>query len=264
MLKNSELNTFGLRVWDGHINTSYPPHRHNEIELNAIEHGYMTYNIAGKLFTVRQGEVALFWGAVPHQVIDFEPMSHVHWGTIPLEHVLRWELPRPFLLSLLSGRLFQDAQPLYDLRFFYRWQADLGSARQALALMEIKALCFRFAQSDQANPTPANAVSDRVNQMALFMSRHFHEPLSVAQIANEIGLHANYAMTLFKEAFGLSLIEYLTQQRIAYAQQLLITTDISVTDIALASGFQTLSHFYTAFHRLCGLSPGKYRASLRG
>jgi AraC-like DNA-binding protein len=59
------------------------------------------------------------------------------------------------------------------------------------------------------------------------------------------------------------VIDYLTQQRVAHAQQMLITSDANVADIALESGFQTLSHFYSAFARLCGTSPGKYRAMLR-
>jgi AraC family transcriptional regulator, melibiose operon regulatory protein len=259
-LKNSEINTFGLRVWDGVVDSSYPPHRHNEIELNIIQQGFLTYTLAGRVSTVNEGELALFWGAIPHQVIDYQPATHVHWGTVPLDYVLRWELPRPFLLALLSGRMFQTTQSLYHLQFFSQWQADLLEGQETVVLLEIKALFFRFAQSGQ---TRVEMVNDRANQMARYMSENFQESLSVAQIAGEIGVHPNYAMTLFKEAFGLSLIDYLTQQRIAHAQQQLILTNESITQIALDSGFQTLSHFYSAFQRLCGMSPGKYRASLR-
>ncbi len=135
--------------------------------------------------------------------------------------------------------------------------------------MEIRSLFFRFAQmraavpSSQTQLTPAAISDNRANQMALFMSQHFDEAITVAAIAGQVGLHPNYAMTVFKDTFGLSLIEYLTQQRIAHAQQRLIISDTPVTDIALEAGFPTLSHFYMAFKRLCGMSPGKYRALLR-
>ncbi len=268
--QKTEFNTFGLRVWGGHIERVYPPHYHNEIELNAIEHGFFTYMLAGQQTTISAGEVALFWGAIPHQVIRFESFTQVHWGTVPLDHILRWELPRPFLLSLLSGKMFSQHQPLYGQRFFRQWESDMATGQQALALMEIKALFFRFAQAVEtdsfqvADAHPTEIFNERAHRMAQFMSTHFQEELIVNDIAAVVGLHPTYAMRIFRETFGLSLIDYLTQQRIAYAQQQLIITEANISDIALDSGFQTLSHFYNTFHRLCGMAPGQYRASVRG
>lgn len=259
----SALTNFGLRVWGGSVEALFPPHRHNEIELNAFETGYFTYVIAGHEVTLSTGELGLFWGAIPHQVIRFAPMTRLYWATIPLDQVLRWELPATFVQSMLTGRLFRDQTPLYNLQFFSHWERDLTAGRQALVLTEIRALFFRFAQTQQPDPI-SNEISDkRTSQMAGYMSRHFHEPLSVADIAHQVGLHPSYAMTIFRKSFGLSLMEYVTQQRIAYAQQLLITSDAPILDVALESGFSTLSHFYTSFNRLCGEPPGKYRASLR-
>ncbi|MBC8172203.1 MAG: helix-turn-helix domain-containing protein [Anaerolineae bacterium] len=261
--KNAEIDSFGLQVWSGSVNTPHSPHRHNEIELNAIEAGSLTYLLAGQQILVSPGEIALFWGAIPHQVIHYAPNTQVHWGTIPLDHVLRWELPHTFLLALLAGTMFRDRDPLYDARFFRQWQTDLSEGHATLALLEIKALFFRFTRLVQDKYRPAGTAEDRVNQMAWYMSQHFQEPITIAEIAAQIGLHPTYAMHLFKETFGMSLITYLTQQRIAHAQQLLIMTDGAVSDVALEAGFPNLSHFYTAFNRLCGMSPGKYRASLR-
>jgi AraC-like DNA-binding protein len=163
--------------------------------------------------------------------------------------------------------LFRDASPCYDQRFFARWQADLEAGQMTVVLMEMKAMFFRFALHPDA--VPAAPVADhpdrdhrRASQMAAFMSQHFHEPLTVAEIARTVSLQPNYAMSIFRASFGLSLIAYLTQQRIAYAQQRLIMSDASAADIALEAGYQTLSHFYNAFTRVCGMPPGKYRAAL--
>jgi AraC-like DNA-binding protein len=262
--KNAEINQFGLRVWSGIVNTPHSPHRHNEIELNVIENGSLTYLLAGQQTQVIQGELALFWGAIPHQVIHYMPDTRVHLATIPLDHVLRWELPRPFLLALLAGTLFLEHKPLHDVRFFRQWQLDLAAGLPAQALLEIKALFFRLTRSVQDPDRAVSIVGDRVNEMARYINQHFQDTITVADIAAYIGLHPTYAMQLFKATFGVSLITYLTQQRIAHAQQLLIMTDAAISDVALESGFLTLSHFYTAFNRLCGMSPGKYRAALRG
>jgi len=269
LLRDSELNTFGLRVWGGSIETYYPPHRHNEIELNALETGAITYMLAGQQTTVISGEIALFWGAIPHQVIHYVPNTRLYWVTLPLNHLLHWELPRSFLQTLLSGSLFRGLLPLYSLDFFRQWEADLKGGESTIALMEMRALFFRAASSaDFAphlpfDPVVAETTDRRARDMARWISQRFQEPLSVRAIASVVALHPNYAMNIFKAAFGMSLIEYLTRQRIAHAQQLLILTDATVADIALESGFQTLSHFYAAFYRLVGIAPGKYRTSVR-
>jgi AraC family transcriptional regulator, melibiose operon regulatory protein len=263
-----ELNSFGLRVWGDTVDRVYRPHRHNEIELNALAEGNFTYILAGRQVTVHAGEVALFWGAIPHQVIEFAPGTRLHWVTVPLDYVLGWELPRAFLHQLLAGTFFCDPQPLYGQAFFSRWAADLEVDQPAVTLLELRGMFFRFAQLPDAGSLAQGEWQrerkhGRAHIMAAFMSRHFQEPLTVAQIAQTVNLQPNYAMSIFKAAFGMSLLEYLTQQRIAHAQQLLLISDAPVTAVALDSGFLTLSHFYSAFGRLCGMSPGKYRAALR-
>jgi AraC-like DNA-binding protein len=261
----TELNRFGLRAWSGSVQGMPLPHRHNEIELNALESGHLTYVLAGRLLTIRAGEVALFWGALPHQVRDSTPETRLHWVTTPLEEALGWGLPHSFLQALLAGDCFVDAQPLFDVRFFARWNADLTAGQHVSPLMEMRALFFRFAQLPQA--AGGEPLSDRVharaNAMARLISRRFAEPLTVAEIATAVNLAPSTAMSMFKAAFGLSLFEYLTQQRIAYAQQRLIMSDDPITEVALAAGFPSLSHFYEAFARLCGAPPGRYRAALR-
>jgi AraC-like DNA-binding protein len=98
--------------------------------------------------------------------------------------------------------------------------------------------------------------------MAQFISLHFQQPITISDVAASVSLHPRYAMAVFKAGFDMTLIDYLNQQRIAYVQQQLLTTDANVIDIAYDAGFQTISHFYTAFKQLCGMPPGKYRAAL--
>lgn len=259
----SELNTFGLRVWGGSVDTFFPPHRHNEIEINAIEQGFFTYMLAGREETIHAGQIGIFWGGIPHQVIRFQPATRLFWGTIPLEYVMNWDLPPVFLRDLLSGRMAIDPHPLYHPGFFARWQAELAGEQEAIALMEIRAMFFRLAHTRPAYRMTTYSSRDRAGRMARYMSTHFEEPLTVAQVARQVSLHPGYAMTIFRQAFGLTMIEYLTQQRIAHAQRLLITSDQAIAEIALASGFPTLSRFYQAFQRLCGMPPGQYRLALR-
>ncbi len=268
MAQSSEVQTFGLFVLPARPSPDHSrPHRHNEIELNYVEGGAITYLHAGHELRIESQESAVFWGAVPHQLIRYEPGTVLSIATIPLEYVLQWDLPQAFINMLLSGILFHAGPHqlgLYNAAMYRQWQADVNAGEPDVALMEIKAFLHRCARLQQVTRDERPVVSsDKAQQMAQFISHYFQQPIGARDVAAHVGLHPHYAMTVFKSAFDLTIIEYLTQQRIAFVQQQLLTTDSSVIDIAYEAGFQTISHFYSAFNRLCGLSPGRYRASLR-
>ena len=264
----TELGNFGFSVWLSQTSPQHErPHRHNEIELNYVEQGAVTYLYAGSEITVGERENAVFWGAVPHQLIYYEEVTTIHIATIPLEHVLQWELPQEFLLALLAGEFFRIGEqhlPAYGASMYHQWQRDMQTQRSRLALMEVNALLHRCALTERL-PTAAlpTRATNHARQMAQFITRHFQQPLSVHAIAETVGLHPHYAMAVFKAAYDMTMIDYLTQQRVAFVQQRLLTSDDKVIEIAYEAGFQTVSHFYAAFNQLCGCSPGKYRAALR-
>lgn len=264
----SELQTFGFAVWPSRVSPQHNrPHRHNEIELNYVQQGTITYLYAGSEVTIGERESAVFWGAVPHQLIHHEPVTTIDIATIPLENVLQWELPQDFLLTLLAGVLVrvseQYLQP-YGAAMYHQWHRDMLAGDLHIALMEVKAFLHRCARSEHmvAVDAPGRA-PDKARQMAHFISQHFQQPLNVSDVAETVSLHPHYAMQVFKQVFEMTIIDYLTQQRIAYVQQRLLTTDEKIIEIAYDAGFQTVSHFYTAFRQWCGQAPGKYRAALR-
>ena len=120
-----------------------------------------------------------------------------------------------------------------------------------------------LAQSGQTEGTAtAKGVRSKAEQIAKFIATHYAEPLRAEQIAAEIGLHPRYAMTIFRQAMGMSIGEYLMQYRVMHAQRLLATSETNVIDVALEVGFGSASRFYAAFKRACGCSPGAYRIAL--
>lgn len=192
--------------------------------------------------------------------------------TIPLETFLAWKLPQPFTQALLFGDLVLDddrENMLYNHTLFQRWYADLDGERSLLALMEIEARLWRLALATRQSRghdqlQPLHAAHNKASQMAKFIVDAYAEPLTVEAISASVGLHPNYAMQLFKRIFGLSLLEYVIQYRVAQAQRLLATTEENVLTIAIQAGFGSSSNFYMAFKKYCGQSPNAYRAALRG
>jgi len=264
-------NSFGLRAWLGNPHLMPRPHRHSEIELNFVCEGAITYLHRDTLVTIPAGRLAIFWAAIPHQLIEGDE-STFYYVTIPLETFLAWKLPQPFTQALLFGDLVLDddrENMLYNHTLFQRWYADLDGERSFIALMEIEARLWRLALATRQGRghgqlQPLHAAHNKASQMARFIVDAYAEPLTVEAISASVGLHPNYAMQLFKRIFGLSLLEYVIQYRVAQAQRLLATTEENVLTIAIQAGFGSSSNFYMAFKKYCGQSPNAYRAALRG
>jgi len=251
------------------------PDRHNEIELNLVEGGELTYLFGGRAETLREGRFMAFWGAVPHQVIHAREVRRLHWVHLPLAWVLQWGLPNGFLDALMGGRIVLEADPARaaaDLALMRQWVEEITGAdrrKDPIALLEIEARLHRLALTappagPRRNPRPTPAGSDKAQVMARHMAEHYTGPLRVEQVADAAGLNPEYAMTLFKRTFGLPMTHYINQHRVWHAQRLLATTGDKILSIAIDSGFGSLSQFNAVFKAVSGRTPRNFRASVQG
>ncbi|WP_414663619.1 helix-turn-helix domain-containing protein [Horticoccus sp. 23ND18S-11] len=253
------------------------PDHHNEVELNFLESGTVTYLLGGTKTVVEAGKLSVFWAAIPHQIIDYGDETAYYVATIPLQCFLQWRLPEHFVQPLMQGRLVSEAstdRTASDAQLFEHWEGDLLKKTPELerpVLLEMQARLIRLALNLPVRPkarpkrnrltTITDTGLNKVEEIACFIAQNYTERLTVQQIGKFANLHPNYAMNLFQKTFGTTLINYLTQHRVSHAQRLLATTDHSVTDIAFQSGFLSISRFNDAFRRACGCSPREYRKS---
>jgi AraC family transcriptional regulator, melibiose operon regulatory protein len=252
--------------------------RHNEIELNLLRRGSLTYLMGGTTVTIPAGRLAVFWAAIPHQIVSSRDNAEYFVATIPLVWFLQCQFPKHFVDIVMHTRMVLDPDPQArhgDMEMFERWVHDLEKTdpvRQRVVFLEIEARLLRFAlavppespsgrRRSQEKSMIETGGLKRVEQMAYFVAQHYAEPLTAQQISSVVGLHPNYAMSLFKKAMGITLIDCVTQHRVSHAQRLLATTDVKIIDVALSSGFSSLSRFYEAFKTLCGCTPKDYRHS---
>ena len=253
------------------------PHSHNEVEFLLVERGSGQWWMNGERVALAAGQLMVFWGVRPHQLVKASRSLALRWLTVPLPLVVEWRLPEFFARRLLAGQRFLEkdtAPPSQDRGSLGRWQLDFESQdpqRRRLALLEIEArlwrLVFRAAAAAGLRPGLAPAAHgqryyDQISRIADFVSRNFSEPITVVDVAGHVHMHPASATKLFKKICGLSLMHYITQHRVFHAQRLLLSTDRKILDVALESGYQSASRFYAAFKEVCGLTPQAYRATM--
>lgn len=91
------------------------------------------------------------------------------------------------------------------------------------------------------------------------MDRSYAQPLDITSLARDVHLSAGHLSRQFVLAYGETPYAYLMTRRIERAMTLLRTTDLSVTDVCFAVGYQSLGTFSTRFTELVGVAPSLYR-----
>ncbi|HUN06602.1 MAG TPA: AraC family transcriptional regulator [Aggregatilineales bacterium] len=102
-----------------------------------------------------------------------------------------------------------------------------------------------------------------LRQARLIMDRHYDTPITIEDLSREVALSPYYLIRAFRRAYKLTPHQYLIGQRIDRAKELLRNSDMSITEICAAVGFESLGSFSSLFRKVAGLSPSAYRANSR-
>lgn len=96
-----------------------------------------------------------------------------------------------------------------------------------------------------------------------YITDHCTENLDTDSLADLAGFSKFHFARLFRQFTGISCYQYLIQKRIAYADKLLLDSALSITDVAMRSGFNSLSTFNRVFKQTKGCTPSEYRNLIR-
>jgi AraC-like DNA-binding protein len=95
-----------------------------------------------------------------------------------------------------------------------------------------------------------------------FIEDHCVEELSLTKVAKSVRTSANHLSEKFKQVTGINFVDYVARARFEKTCDLLSSSDLRISEIAFAVGFQSLSQFNRVFKKLAGKSPTQYRAAL--
>jgi len=254
-----------------------PMHWHDHFEIALVEEGTGTFMFGRRSLTAEQGDVFFIDNSQPHVALADQGM--------PLRLLL--VLFRPELLAgpgcremdlgyLAPFRVDERSWPprvrgttdlaarlapvLRDLREIQerrdpseRHLAD-ATLRMALALVN------RDKGAVTAGATRAAADRrEQIRPVLAYVDGHCRESITLDDVAEVVHVSPSRVRHVFKDVTGVSFKEYVTQVRVAEAKRLLLSTDLSVSEIARAVSYTNLNQFYKVFYRSCAMSPGEYR-----
>jgi AraC-like DNA-binding protein len=93
-----------------------------------------------------------------------------------------------------------------------------------------------------------------------FIEEHSGEELSLRKVAKAVRISPNHLSEKFKQVTGINFVQYIARTRFGKAREQLVNSNLRISEIAFAVGFQSLSQFNRVFKKLSGKSPSACRA----
>jgi AraC family transcriptional regulator len=142
-------------------------------------------------------------------------------------------------------------------------QGNLGSKLYIESLANVLAihLIRQYAATKPQIPIYKGGLPERqMLQILDYIHEHLHKEIKLADLANLLGISQFHFSYLFKQSLGTTPYQYLLQQRVERAKQLLKGSNHSIMEIAFLCGFNSHSHLSKQFRQLTGVAPKAYRA----
>ena len=266
-----------LQMFHAHPPVMAMPHWHAQVEVNYVMRGTVHYRMSDHEFRLNAGEMCLFWGGQPHQMDESSDDSLYAGAHLPLVYFFRLRLPISVSSRLMKGEtLLTSATDAADRENFTRWFRYANSGDPAKAQHAVDELLLRierialepYSMTSQAainldgdHPYPHSSRS--VARMCDFIAANFLHDIDSVDIARAADLHPKYAMNLFKRSTGMTLSKYVTLLRLSRAQAMLMSEGANVLQVAMDSGFGSISAFNKSFRHIAGMSPSDFGRDIR-
>ncbi|SFP69989.1 AraC-type DNA-binding protein [Butyrivibrio proteoclasticus] len=260
--------------------SEYPLHWHNEVELILIVSGTLNikfHNDTQSMICCNPGDIVLIAPGTLHEYLSDTPGGEKLILLFDIGGYSQVSSLVPLLKTLPPYvHIKQNEYPLEDARLQnYFWEIDrlYGESDEFLHISVYSLVTLILAQigsmhpndvtSGVVNDDPQRKNIDKLVSVTNYIDSHRSDDLSVEQLAEIAGFSKFHFERLFKSYMGISCYQYITKRRVLMAQELLGDTDLSVMDIAMQSGFFSLSTFNRVFKDTNGCSPTEYRKLYR-
>ena len=251
-------------------------HCHDCLEINYVLSGSGINYIDGRKYEIAPGSVFLINNYEHHfagtqtdlrmKVILFDP--GFVWDYTPesyccIESFYNKTRPDGNLIRLNPEQDAQVRAIISRMEQEYTEQRPGSLLFLKAALLELLAMFYRILGSDSEAGIRDYQAFQRLRPVMEHIRQNPGGSLSLAELADLACMSRTYFCSYFRKTMAMNVSAYIEQVRMRRAQQLLIGTDLTVTEIGMECGYSSLSAFNTAFRKLCDMTPGKFRSSHR-
>ena len=264
LVENIENSREKLLIRRKHLR-DYDLHWHDCFEIELVLRGTAVQVLNGERYEMVPGDIYML---NPTDFHSIQTNGATVYNIMFSEEMLDKEVLKKILsigkniIFHLEGREMQStefiiSQMLYEFVHYTSFSDAIIQKLMECLFMMILRKC-NFESED--NMTSENSA---IRKAILYLHSHFRENPSLTQLASVAGLNKNYFSSVFHTVTGKTYKEYISELKLEHAKKLAITSNIPVTEICHASGFNSLTNFLRVFKNTYGASPTQMRKEKR-
>ncbi|ACO78916.1 transcriptional regulator MtlR (AraC family) [Azotobacter vinelandii CA] len=251
-------------------------HYHKEYELHLITHSSGKVFVGDYIGNFYPGNLILTGPNLPHNWISHTEEQDIYPErdmvvvfTDDMIQTARNVLPEFTELDTLLQRArfgieFQGNDTIGEAHRLMQkiaTSSGLECLAHFLSIMSLlaKADRYQLLSSEHYLSIGGERNQQRVNQAVNYIFDHYHENLSLEEVAEELGMQPTYFSRFFRQATGRRFVEFVNSLRITRACDLLAHSDLPITNICFEVGFTNISNFNRHFMALKAMTPSDYR-----
>lgn len=276
-LSINEHNPIIARYYD-YNRFTYPWHFHSEYEIIYVENGNGERFVADHMGEFNSGEIILLGSNLPHYMRS-APEYFSENCTKRVNGVVI-QFHKDFMTYAINNYI--DLKPIKEILDLSRrgihfpkpGNEDIVERIQSLPIYKgidriINLLLLLNSMAKSVNKLPLgssqfnNSLSmfsdDRLEKILSYINYHYTEKIELDTVAAMIPMNTTAFCRYFKDKSGKTFMDYILDLRVGYACKLLSGIPKDITEICIASGFNSTTHFNRIFKRKTGLTPTEYR-----
>lgn len=227
------------------------PHFHSSLEFVFVVKGEISALVDSQIYIITEGSLLIVPSYAVHSYTT-KTTSDSYVLTIPLSSIpsYKFVFEKQTFSSLHIKTSTINKELLHCLESIRICPKDMASIHYTNML---KGYTYVFLSIIMNEVGLTNILTKKKSSLAqnilIYIEEHFLETLSLDGLAENFGYSKSRFSHIFNEYFGCKLTDYINSLRCRYALELLTQRDMTITDIALASGFESTRTFYRAFKR---------------
>ena len=236
------------------------PHAHNYTELFYIIGGDGQFLIDDEKFPVRAHQLVIVNPNIMHTELSYEarPLEYIVLGIEGLEISNPGTNEGRYCIYTFSG----SNKVLNCMQSILREMQEREQEHQMVCQAYMDILVVQLMRNTSTSMTQVADSSPTNRQCAMvrrYIDNHYKEQLTLDLLATEAKVNKYYLVHAYKQAYGISPINYMISRRIQAGKRLLVETDLSLSQISGILGFSSASYFSQSFRKAEGISPAEYR-----
>ncbi len=257
-----------------------PLHWHNELQFVLVTNGCVKFSVDHTDFLVRENEGIFINSGWLHsaRAVGGDNSAYICVDFLP--EFIATQDSRIFsscIFPIINNQMIKGVtlhpdkewqkQILNSIRLLEQTYYDQKSFYELRLKCEIcsiwSTLVENFEIRNDLEISVESKSSRRIKDMLEYIHSHYDTNITLEDLANVSNLSRSECSRTFKKSVDSTPFEYIKRYRIAQGMQLLANEDKSITEIALAVGFNSSSYFISAFRKIVGMTPSEYRKQIK-